>query len=255
MAGQAHWMLGRPDRGLERTREAVELGRESRYPNNLAFALVFSTTMYQLRRERERSFAEANEVVRVAEEQRLPMWLGMGKVFRGWALGEGSTGERGLAEIVEGLSQLTTTGARLTGPQVLGLLADVYANLGRFKEAAGAVESGLGMAREQGVCFWDPELHRLRGEILLRLDPRSEKEAEACFERARELAAGQRALSFALRTATSAARLRCRQGRQGEARAMLGKVCEQIREGQATRDVREATGLLGELSAASDPRA
>jgi class 3 adenylate cyclase/predicted ATPase len=253
MAGQALWMLGWPDRGLARTREAVEIARVSNRSNNLAFALVFSATLHQWRGDRERAFADASEVVGIAEEHRFPMWLGNAKVFRGWAIVEKSGGEAALAEIVAGLSLLATTGARLTGPQILGLLGQVYTELGRFEEAAGAVKSGLRMAHDNGIEFWNAELHRLRGEIVLRRDPQSGGEAADCFRRAREVADAEGALSLALRSATSAARQLRGLGQLGEARAQLAEVHGQLHEGQATFDLREASARLAELSAA--PRA
>jgi len=250
MAGQALWMLGWPDRALARTREAVEIGRTTGRPNNLAFALVFSATLHQWRGDREHAFEDASEVARIAEEHRFPMWLGNARVFRGWAMLESSGGEAALAEIVAGLSLLATTGARLTGPQILGLLGQVYTDLGRFEDAAGAVKSGLRMAQDTGIDFWNAELHRLRGEILLRRDPGSADEAADCFRRAREVADAEGGLSLALRSATSTARQLRGLGRAQEARAHLAEVHAQLHEGQATWDLREANTLLAELSAA-----
>jgi class 3 adenylate cyclase/tetratricopeptide (TPR) repeat protein len=76
----------------------------------------------------------------------------------------------------------------------------------------------------------------------------AEGRAEECFHRALCIARAQAAKSFELRAATSLARLRQRQGKRAEARALLAPVYEWFTEGFDTRDLVEAKALLDELS-------
>lgn len=75
-----------------------------------------------------------------------------------------------------------------------------------------------------------------------------EKEAEECFLKAIEIAQRQQAKSLELRATMSLARLRQKQGRSAEARAMLVKVYEWFTEGFDTADLQEAKVLIEELA-------
>ncbi len=75
-----------------------------------------------------------------------------------------------------------------------------------------------------------------------------EKEAEECFLKAIEIAQRQQAKSLELRATMSLARLRQKQGRSAEARAMLVNVYEWFTEGFDTADLQEAKVLIEELA-------
>jgi predicted ATPase len=95
--------------------------------------------------------------------------------------------------------------------------------------------------------FPDADLLNLKGHILLE-DGEGEAEAEASFQRALDVARGQKAKCFELRAATSLARLWQRQGKRAEARALLAPIYGWFTEGFDTRDLIEAKALLDELS-------
>src|SRR5262249_34678215 len=98
-------------------------------------------------------------------------------------------------------------------------------------------------------CWWEAEVYRLRGVVLLRQPgtPQAE-EAEACFQPALDVARCQEAKSLDLRAAMSLDRLGQQQGKQAEARALLAPVYGWFTEGFDTADLQEARGLLEQLS-------
>ena len=95
--------------------------------------------------------------------------------------------------------------------------------------------------------LWDPEFHRLKGELLLARDPAAAPDAEAAFGQAIDLARRQSTKSWELRAALSLSRLWQRQGKR-EAAGLLGGVLGWFTEGFDTADLREARLLLDELS-------
>ena len=101
-------------------------------------------------------------------------------------------------------------------------------------------------AERTRVRFGEPELHRLKGELLLQRggDP---EEVEACFRRSVVVAQGQEAKSWELRTTTSLARLLQQQGRREEARRELAAIDGWFSEGFDTPDLQEAKALLDSL--------
>ncbi len=101
-----------------------------------------------------------------------------------------------------------------------------------------------------GESFHGAELHRLRGEFLLRQEAAEGacREAEACFRRALTIARRQQAKSLELRAAMSLTRLYQKQDRQAEARPMLAECYDWFTEGFDTRDLQDEKALLEQLS-------
>jgi len=77
--------------------------------------------------------------------------------------------------------------------------------------------------------------------------PHSQPEAEACFQKAFDIARHQQAKSWELRAATSLARLWQQQGKREEAHELLAPVYHWFTEGFDTADLKEAKALLAEL--------
>jgi predicted ATPase len=102
--------------------------------------------------------------------------------------------------------------------------------------------------REKGERWWEAEILRLRGELLLKRNPAGLAEAQTAFERSIEIARKQGAKSLELRASTSLARLMASQSRQAGARAMLAEVYNWFTEGFDTADLKDAEALLDELS-------
>ncbi len=90
-------------------------------------------------------------------------------------------------------------------------------------------------------------MHRLKGELLLQHTVAQPGEAEACFQRALEIARRQQAKSLELRAAMSLSRLWQRQGKGAAARQLLAQVYDWFTEGFDTADLQEAKALLEEL--------
>jgi predicted ATPase len=115
-----------------------------------------------------------------------------------------------------------------------------------------AVEEGLGMAA-RGERFYEAELWRLRGELLLRGEGQRSAPVsgvspsgspEASFLKAKEIAHRQGAMWLELRSAMSLIRLRRQTGDTEAARRTLVDLVAKLTEGFETTDLREARGLL-----------
>jgi predicted ATPase len=113
-------------------------------------------------------------------------------------------------------------------------------------EARGTVATALAVAAQTGQPFFDADLHRLDGDLLLATGGTAD-EAAARYHRALAIAREQGARSFELRAATSLARLSRDQGKRAEAGALLAPVYDWFTEGFDTRDLQDAKALLKEL--------
>ena len=99
-----------------------------------------------------------------------------------------------------------------------------------------------------GERWYEPELYRLKGELLLQQSSDNQAEAETCFHQALDIARNQQAKSFELRAATSLARLWQQQGKRQEAHDLLAPVYNWFTEGFDTADLKDAKALLDELA-------
>jgi predicted ATPase len=246
----ALWLLGYPDQGVQRSREAVALGRELRQPNTLGLALYFGAILRQYRREPPAVQESAEAASAIAAEHGISLWQVVGQVMCGWALAEHDQADSSIARIRRGLTDWQATGGETHRPYHLALLAEALGWAGQIEEGLGALAEALALAHRTGEGFHAAELHRLRGELLLRQDTAEGtcREAEACFRQAFAIARRQQARSLELRAAMSLTRLYQKQGRPAEARQMLAECCGWFTEGFDTPDLREAKALLEQCS-------
>jgi predicted ATPase len=163
----------------------------------------------------------------------------------GWATADGGEIEQGIALMEQGLA-LFSAGRRVTVPYMRSVLAGAKADFGRPGEALEWLNDALGSTEMSGERWWQAELHRLRGRLLVAggLDD----EGEACFRRAIEVSCVQGARLLELRAATSLARLWSDRGRNAEARDLLTPIYGWFTEGFGTPDLEEAKILLDALA-------
>jgi predicted ATPase len=133
-------------------------------------------------------------------------------------------------------------------PSFLSYLAIGYAELGQFDEAWRRIEEAIATIKTTKERWFEAEVHRLAGEIALKLPEPDAAKAEAYFERALAVARQQQAKSWELRAAMSMARLWRDQGKRDEARDLLAPVYGWFTEGFDTSDLKEAKALLDALT-------
>jgi predicted ATPase len=241
------WLLGYPDRALERAERAIALAERLGHPFSLAAALSQGAEHHLYRREIRESYELSDRCVSIAAEQSLPIWLGVGKARRGWALVRQGETQNGIAQIKEGLSIFRGTGAQVDVPGVLSQLADALLTAGIAEEGLAAIDEALSLTEKNLDRYFEPKLRRLRGELLLILPSPDPEEAEKCFRRALEQSRESHARSLELDAAMSLARLWHQQGRKDEARELVRPIYDGFTEGFDTRDLKEAKALLKEL--------
>jgi len=136
------------------------------------------------------------------------------------------------------------------------MLAEASGLLGQPEGGLAALEEALTLVEKTGERYYEAELHRQRGELLVQCeaksqpaqDSRDQHEAERCFQHALDVARQQQAKSLELRAAMSLSRLWQRQGKRQEAYDLLAPIYGWFTEGFDTADLQEARTLLQELT-------
>jgi predicted ATPase len=239
------WFLGFPDRALESVEAGLALGRRLAHVHSLAFALIWAALLHNLRREFAEARGRADAAIRIASEHRLPQWLAFANICRCFALVGLGQRREGIAQLQTGLADWNGTGARVLDTQWLGFTAEACAQAGRFDDALAALDRATATAAATGECYYQAELDRLRGLVLVATG--EDAEAAGWLQQAMDTARGQQAKSLELRAATSLARLWRDQGRRAQAHDLLVQVYDWFTEGFDTVDLKDARALLDEL--------
>jgi predicted ATPase len=218
------------------------------HPVSLAYTLHWAATTHQLRREAPASQEQAEVSMAFSHEQGFALWVPGGTVLRGWALTEQGQMEEGIAQMSQGMTAWQATGTEVDRPYYLALLAEVYRKAGRAEEGLHILAEALAVMDAIEERYYEVELYRLQGELLLASSMEHHTEAETCFRQALDVARRRQAKSWELRAAMSLSRLWQRQGKREEARNLLAEIYGWFTEGFETADLREAKALLVELS-------
>ena len=246
-AARTLWLLGYPEQALARLRDALALARGLSHPFSLAFAQCWAAFVSQLRRDVSVVREQAEAAVVLSTAQGFPQWAAWGTTLRGWALAMQGQGEEGVAQVHQGTTAWRAIGAVLNVPYLCTVLADVSAHLGHTEDGLQALAEAHTLVEQHDERYWEAEVHRLRGVLLLRQPETPQAEAEAWLQRALDVARRQEAKSLELRAAMSLARLWQQQGKQTEARDLLAPIYGWFTEGFDTADLQEAKALLEEL--------
>jgi len=244
--------------------EALTLAWELAHPFSLAMALYFAAWCHQLRREGQLTHAQAEAAITLSTDQGFTFFSANGAMLRGWALAEQGQEEEGITQLRQGLAGLRATGAEAITPYFLALLTETYGKGGQAGGGLIAVGEALAIAEKNEERFYEAELYRLKGELVLQStvhgpqseiptpqhptrSTQAEAEAEECFLQAIAIARQQQAKSLELRAVMSLSRLWQQQGKKAEARELLSPVYNWFTEGFDTKDLQEAKALLEEL--------
>jgi predicted ATPase len=187
-------------------------------------------------------------MIELSTEQDFPHFLAAATVIRGWALTQSGEVEIGFAQLRQGSPAWRATGAELFEPYFLGLQAEAQGRVGAAGEGLDLVAKALDRVEETTERWFEAELHRIMGELMLRLPKADPGAVETQFEHAAATARQQGAKLWELRAAISMARLWRDQGKLQQARELLAPVYGWFTEGFDTMDLKEAKALLAELA-------
>lgn len=241
----ALWLLGYPDRAMTTSLDAISLAQGLSHPFSIAYALNIAGLVSQLARRATEVRERAEAATALSAEHGIPYWMAWGPILRGWALAVTGEPEEGIKSQQLGMDAYTATGARLVRPYFFSTIADAHASAGNAREGLDAVNRGLETSEQTGDRWFDAELLRLKGELLLKTEPVDREQAESCFRQAVRTARRQEAKSLELRAAVSLGQLLQTLDKNEEANKIVHDIFGRFTEGFETRDLRAARALVG----------
>ena len=147
------------------------------------------------------------------------------------------------------LADLKAIGSEYISDRCLAFIAIALVSMKRFDEGLRTLDEAFSFVARTGQRFYEAELFRLKGELLLAQMASNAAAAEQSFRTAIEISRKQLAKSWELRATTSLAQLMAKQRKRGEARRILGEIYGWFTEGFDTSDLKDAKDLLTKLKA------
>jgi len=238
-------LRGFPDQSQAQAEQGLVLARSLQHRQTLLQTLRMAAELHCLRREPRATAELAAELLRLSAQHGSAVGTASGTMLGGWV--HIMRGERvdGLRDVQEGLRLWRQTASKLHVPQRLAGVAEFFIAAGESGMAQPLLEEAFAAAA-RGERFFESDLHRLEGDLLLVLHHGRQDEAVVHFQQALTIARTQGARLLELRAATSLARLWRQQERHSEAEALLAPVYGLFTEGFDLLDLKEARALLGE---------
>jgi DNA-binding winged helix-turn-helix (wHTH) protein/predicted ATPase len=246
------WFLGYPKRDLEEAKRVVSRANEldNAFYSAQAYGLLAIYHGYRGDPQNALDFAEST--IRLSSENSFVHWLSLAKVLKGWAVAKTGKTNEGIAYVLDGIQLWKSAGADHGLTYLIAHQAEAYHCSRRTDKALLCVDEALAISRRSKEHYYDAELYRLRGEILLGQRNRAAMEdlkaAEACFLRGISISRQKKIRSHELRVSTSLAQLWQKIGKKKDAQKLLTKIYRHFKEGFDTPDLLEAKKLLDDLT-------
>ena len=243
----ALWLLGYPAAALADAEQALKDAREIGQAAALLYALFHTSFTHIHCAKYAAAKGEADELVALVHERGAFFWKAHGMLLQGCMLAMTGNASDAVQMISSGIAAFRATGTASLVPAYLSYLARAHEELGQFDDARRCIREAMTAVETTKEKWWEAEVHRIAGEIVLKSPLSDAAKAEAYFEHALAVAREQQAKSWELRAAMSMARLWRNQGKPQQARELLAPVYGWFTEGFDTLDLKEAKALLDEL--------
>ncbi|MGH9768846.1 MAG: serine/threonine-protein kinase PknK, partial [Blastocatellia bacterium] len=190
----ALYCMGYPDQALKRIEQALAIAQDLAHPPSIAAARVYSALHFQLRRDPHNARAQAEAGIALSNEHGILHFLTTARQAHGWALAAMGETEAGVASMRESIETQRAYGTEMGLAYFLATLAEIHLREDQIQEGLTAVSDGLETVNRTGDTYHEPELYRLKGDLLLKSNVEiTQSEAEDCFRQAIAIAQRQSA--------------------------------------------------------------
>jgi DNA-binding winged helix-turn-helix (wHTH) protein/predicted ATPase len=245
----ALWGLGRVDEALRLAERALADAKSAAHAPTMGNVFFLAAKLGLLRYNPEIVATHSRALADIVSRYDLPaFWAGFAIFIEGWAKwSQGAEGSR-LAEMRRGIAIEREQGFVLYLPSLEAALAEAEASAGETDAGLRRLDDALAELERTEERWHEAEMHRIRGEILLKRDPANTAAAEEALQAAIAIAQSQKARSFELRAALALAKLYCAADREADAHAVLARAVEGFPPTRQFPELIEGQALLAALN-------
>jgi predicted ATPase len=246
------WALGDIESSRRLADEAIAGAIASKLIPSLMTVQIHRVAFEAIRNDPARAAVHVKAVIDLSQEHHMPLGLDLASLFEGWIQWYGHDRDIGLAKMEQSFAQWRAQELNIFLPLGGFLLAKAKMEREHAVEGLRIVDDLLAETSRFGQRWFDAELHRFRGEILLRVMSIDVAEAEAAFDQALMVARAQKAKTFELRAAIALGRLFRDTGRESSVFEVLGQALTGFSKVPGLREVEEAQLLLAGVAGTSN---
>ena len=251
----ASWPLGEVDYALSLIDRMQTRISHLTNVGTIAFARMHAAVFELMRGDKARAAPHALELSRLGREHALTMYSAFGLFFEGWVTAASGAIGSGIDDMRRGVALLGEQDVLLYDGLLKIALAEAEAHAGDPGRAVAILDEALATADRLGYRAFEAELHRARGEILLRRDPDDPAPARTSAADRRSPSREQQGTrSFGLRAALALAKLYQSTGRPADAHAVLAPGARRLRADAGNAGDRRGAGDARGAVAETAPR-
>jgi tetratricopeptide (TPR) repeat protein len=239
------FLLGYPDQSAVVAEEAASRARAMGLAFTTAVALSHMAVLGTIGGDPQQALARADEAIALSVDNEFASTDHRARFFRGALSAQGGDHQHGIELMRNAMAAAEDNSERNRRTLYLCHIASAHASLGQHDVGLALLDEAVQIAETTSERFFQAELYRLRGKILLSLDKKAEAESE--LRRGLMIAQQQQARWWELRVATTLAEHLRDEGRPTEACAVLKPVFDWFVEGFDTPDLKYAKALLDQL--------
>ena len=236
---------GFADQAGKLAEEGIAAARQANHVFSVSYGLLFGPLRLSFCRRDlagfERHVAEMSEI---AEEHRLAMWQAYAATQQGWCAAHRGRHGEAITLLLNGLKGMEATGVAYDAPMALGQLAEAYFLAGQYKDGLGAIDQAIAAVQQTNERWFEPEIYRLKGELVMEDDGKALPDAKAAFQKSLELSRAMDARWWELRTSVSLVRMPLDQSQKVAALEQLQSIYDWFTEGFECADLQDAKALL-----------
>ena len=250
----ALWPLGEVDRAISLIDRMQARMANLTHVGSLAYGTMYAALFELMCGDQTRAAPNAFELARLSREHGLTMFRAFGVFLEGWATTSSGAPAPGLENMRRGVEQLREQNVLLFDGLLKIALAEAEARAGDPDRAVATLDEALATCDRTGNRAFEAELHRVRGEMLLKRDPADPAPAEEAVRTAIGIAQHQATRSFALRASLSLTRLYQSSARLADAHAVLAPALEGFTPTPEMPEIAEAQALLAAIEGGAQVR-
>jgi predicted ATPase len=243
----ALWPLGEIEQAASLMSRMLARIASLTHGNTIAIGHMFAAQFALVLGGPMRGKANSLELARIASAHDLAQFRAFGMFFDGWAMVETDL-LAGLDGMRRGVESLRAQNIMIFDGLIKMALAKTEAEAGDTGRGVTMLDEALATANRLGHRTFEAELHRVRGEMLLKCDPANPAPAEEALQSAVAVAQRQGTRSFGLRAALALAKLYQSTARLAEAHAVLAPAIEGFTPTPEMPETAEAQALLESLA-------
>jgi len=241
------WPLGETILARDQADEMIIRATQTGHIPTIVYGHLHKAVFELMTHDPARAVSHIETFAQLARDNEMPMYVLYGEVFEAWAEGYGGRPEAARSEMRRKIARWREKVGTLYNPLFDAALAKIESASGDIVAALATIDQAVATCERTGQRWYDAELHRIRGEILIKQNPADPAPGEAAFLAAIAVAQQQKARSFALRAALSLAKLYQSTGRAIDAHDILCMALEGFAPTPEFPEIAETLSVLSSI--------